>query len=990
MKRFPLTLQPMVRGDCCRYCSITTTRTTRTSSSTGTVFLRYGRALLSVGATHMRHNSTQFIGRDNATVASKGVKRPVVSSVKRMMPPPQRPSVSSSSMKSTLPPSPLAAANQPLFDVEGIITALSEVFIAYQKHLLSQTEITTTRAGAGAEGDKSGVKVPFYPPVPLKFIEEHFQSFLLRLFSINSGTNTGTPTIHLVGDDPSAEKNRERLASRIQSCGVFTLAPPPRIPQHGEKELCNKQDNLVLRVKPGVRELAFDIAVFLSSLESSTSDTKKGVPLAIIRRMSLSPSASAFIRHNLAGDVKRLLLVYEQDVFVLIKKGAMVRLKGTAFGGEEEEKKKEIVSNPSLTTTLSEQEQQQQQQNKKKSDMISSSKEGNMDSGNITSAATASLTPPFSHTTSHLIADEKDTVLHMGKRLIAPSAMERYRLSQKLLPLLDFIPVAESVPRTKRTITNEEKEEEGKAEYHISQESKNENGDDYLGFVDFAAVRDRAVETHPHLAPLLVLDPNDVVRCREGLLLSALGALGVEWRWGRPLPTVDERLRPQKQQQHQHRMNVNVSNNLSSEVGLLFLRRRALPRNTAMTLDQNKNKRECEHLLLVDLQVEQDGIPLTRRSDDWWKYKDGVLSSDAEITECKNSDEEKEQEEDIWNRTFSLIHTAVYDELTGPAAVMGAATAAVTLSTQESTPLTTSVIYPAGACADAVFVQHILRCFSTRHYEQLQSTLLNEIQGIVPQLFKQEILQSIGCLFFPYGRGNNNNNDNDIVNGEAANYNRNHEGKETGFVVFNKYVDGFYANNANMRLPLIRPRATPEEPPLAYRQLLPAMLVLEILSCLHREQQRHAEEIGLEIDDDDDDENDNDNNKGDNYKSSNHSNDDCLCFSSLRQTLRPASRAYIRDNMGDPAMIPLLISCFPQYFRVPIVNTVPLWSAIGLTREGRRLARMLENSSLSSSLPLPLPPPLGELHSTSYRSQHTGCCFTNDIQQQLDAFLIRR
>ncbi|RNF01004.1 hypothetical protein TraAM80_07278 [Trypanosoma rangeli] len=140
------------------------------------------------------------------------------------------------------------------------------------------------------------------------------------------------------------------------------------------------------------------------------------------------------------------------------------------------------------------------------------------------------------------------------------------------------------------------------------------------------------------------------------------------------------------------------------------------------------------------------------------------------------------------------------------------------------------------------------------------------------------------------------------------------------------------------------------------------------MCCLHHEQLRRAEEIGLDVDDD--------------GQLANGGDKDCfLSFAALSHTLQPASRSYIRDNIGDLTMIPLLLSCFPRYFRVPAIDTVSSWSVVGLTREGRHLAQLLE-ASLSS---------LAEEGKTlPYRSQRTGCFFTGDARQQLDAFLLWR
>ncbi|KEG13779.1 hypothetical protein DQ04_00791090 [Trypanosoma grayi] len=909
----------------------------------GVACLRCRSAWQPLVAARVRHASTQFVGQDGAAAAgaNKGTKKPVASSVKKMPPPPKRVAASSPLASEPLPPTPLAAVNQPLFDVAEMITALAEVFLAYHKHL--RGEATAAPVDMNESGG-SNVSVPFYPHVPLRYMEEHFQPLLRRLLPAGGGSGA-TAVMRLLGENESAEKNRRQLSSRIQVCGVFSLAPsPPGILPRKEGS-DGTGEMIALRVRPGVRELALSIATFLFSLEPSPAGIRKTVPLAVIRRMSLSPAAAAFIRNELANDIKRLLLLYGHDVFVLTRNGSAVRLHESCV------RKVERGPPPALPIATTPLPAQQQQEKMERPETLSG--ETREKSGRMAVVETTTTLPPPEHASVSFVAGEADTVLHMGRRFIAPAAMERYRLSQRLQPILEFVPeAAPSLGAGKVGRTS------------VSHTDKNDSTDADDGFVDFVAVRERAVVKYPHLAPLLALDHGDAPQFRDGLLLSAIGALGVEWRWGRAPPPREPRPK------HHTQQRIVAHSGLSSEMGLLFLRRRSSGVAAPPAVEK-----QYLRLLLVDLQVEHDEVVASHSSEDWWKRSCNVYSADD-----ASDGTSVEENEDAIGRLFSIVHAAVYDELAGPAAAVGAAEAEVGSHLLGGMAPSRSSMYPTGACADRVFVQHLLRYFTTNQHEPLQGTLLNGVQGVVSPLFQHEIAESIACLFFPYGQGNAEKTA--VMEGTTTSNSNSDGGRGPGIVVFNKYVEGFYVNTVFAQLPHIRPRVFPEEPPLASRKLLPANLLLEVVRCLHREQLRHAEEIGLEVDVDDD-----------GFKDDTAGDDGCLSFASFREVLQPTTRAYIRDNIGDLVVIPLLVACHPRYFRVPTIDGAPSWSTIGLSREGRLLARQLEAAALLSETTTAVAPLLSELDGgrpSSYRSRRTGCLFTNDTQQQLAAFWMLR
>ncbi|RNF01006.1 hypothetical protein TraAM80_07280 [Trypanosoma rangeli] len=456
----------------------------------------------------------------------KGTGNPKASSVKRMPPPPpprqqrQKPAASSQQAH----PEPLLASQRPLLDVDKIIIALTDVFIAYQKHLRACNTVSQATATSHSKiGGENGVRVPFYPPVPLGYIEKHFQPLLLRLLPADVTRGDGNSKAVRVSDNSTdAGINRQHLTSRIQSSGVFTLTSLQR--RMVQREEASNEDGtaILLRLRPGVRELAVEIATFLFSLEPQKVTVRRAVPLAVIRRMSLTPAAASFIRHELANDVRRLLLVYTHDVFAVTKNGTMVQL----LAASVEDGKGVLPVTLSATTAATREPAQ---------DLVTSAAHTQENVASFTNTeADAKMLPD--HVAFPFSAGEEGTVVHMGKRFIAPAAMERYRLSRCLAPFLDFISVI--VP--------------------VGDGSGGENGslvvaetDD--GFVDFAAIRDRAVANYPSLAPLLVLDHGDLPKLRCGLLLSALSALGVECRWGRSLPP-----QHQRQQRQLQRLTTNI------------------------------------------------------------------------------------------------------------------------------------------------------------------------------------------------------------------------------------------------------------------------------------------------------------------------------------------------------------------------------------------------------------------------------------------------
>ncbi|RNF14745.1 uncharacterized protein Tco025E_05726 [Trypanosoma conorhini] len=864
---------------------------------------------------------------------TKRTGRPAASSVKRMPPPPpprqqQQQTPTASSLE--VHPEPLLASRRPLLDVDEIIVALTDVLVAYQKHLRACNAVAPTAPSHSNTGGGSGPQVPFYPPVPLEYLEEHFQSLLLRLLpaGVTRGDGGDSKVVRFSENSTAAEENRRQIASRIQSSGVFVFTSLQRGSVQREGACDAGGGTFFLRLRPGVRELAVDIAAFLFSLEPQDVAVRRAVPMAAIRRVSLSPTAVSFIRHELANDVRRLLLVYTHDVFAITKNGTMVQLLPSSVGGGR-------GFSPVTSSTANSATQKPLQ------GFVASAACVNEAIARTTSTEATAKTAP-DYVPASFASVGEDTVVHMGRRFIAPAAVERYRLSRCLVPFLEFIPVTASVGDGSRGGTCSSSVAAGTED----------------GFVDFAAIRDRALAKCPNLAPLLTLDYSDMPKLRDGLLLSALSALGVECRWGRLLP-------PQHQHQRRHLQRPATNIGSASEMGLLFLRRRVNPQPTTAASTPLPRAEEKVHvrLLLSDLQAELEEPRMPRRRANWRKWPSHSYSVADDLTVGAAANGEETQEEDVWSYAFCRLHAAVYEELVTTPAIVTPPDPNLALALQ-------SLSYPVGASANSAFVQHLLRQFSPRQYEQLHDILLGGLQGRVSPLFKHETEESVACLFFPYGQC-------DAGHGTGGWDGNSKRGAESGNeakpepIVFNKYVDGFYDLTTPTQLPCIRPRTLSEEPPLVYRKLLPAKVVLEILCCLHREQLRWAEEIGLEVDDDDDDD-----------RLADNGDKDCfLSFTALRSRLQPASRSYVRDNIGDLAMIPLLLSCFPRYFRVPAIGTALSWSVIGLTREGRCLAQLLEASlapSANNGTPL------------LYRSQRTGCFFTDDARQQLDAFLLWR
>ncbi|EKF30283.1 hypothetical protein MOQ_005906 [Trypanosoma cruzi marinkellei] len=881
------------------------------------------------------HTSTRCIV--SGGVKNEKVGKPAASSVKRMPPPPppaqkqQKPGASSSHIY----PEPPLASQRPLLDVEDIICALVEVFVAYQKHLLNFNTTTPATTSNTNKGGGTGVNVPFYPPVPLEYMEEKFESLLLRLLpaGLTRGNGDASKVVRFSDNSADAEKNRRHISSRIQSSGVFHLTSMRRRNFQREGASNNDGEAFFLRIRPGVRELAVDIAAFLFSLEPQNGTARKAVPLMVIRRMSLSPANVSFVRHELANDVRRLLLVYTHSVFLLTKNGTMVQLLEPSVGGGES-----VLHAPSSNTTATTREQAQEL-------VAPNTRVNNVPEGTNSTETTRTAEPD--QLSVHFTSGENDTVVHMGKRFIAPTAMERYRLSQRLIPFLEFVPLT-------RTVINANNE---------GNDVSSAVADTEDGFVDFVAVRNRAVAKYPSLAPLLTFDYNDLPQLCDGPLFSALRALGVEFCLGRPLPPQCQRKKRQQQQQPQQRSTTAMSS-LPVEMGLLFLRRiRANNKAAASTPISPTGEKMPLRLLLSDLQAELDETMMPQWRKKCWPWPSHIHPVEYDVTEGAATNGAESHEEELWSHAFVRVHAAVYEELaTTPAEVMPYNSTFI-ISLKETS-------YPVGVSANSAFVQHLLRQLTPRQHEKLHDILLRGVQGRVSPLIQHEIEESVACLFFPYGQSSrthggiieqNSNNSSGECNREA----------QQEPIVFNKYVEGFYDKNLPSQLPFVRPRTLSEEPPLVYRRLLPAKLVLEIVCCLHREQLRHAEEIGLEVVDDDDDD--------DEQVADGDGNTCFLSFVPLRQTLQPASRTYVRDYIGDLAMIPLLVSCFPRYFRVPAIDTVSSWSSIGLTREGRHLAQLLEASSKAS-----------EGRPLSYRSQRTGCFFTDDTRQQMEAFLLWR
>ncbi|KAF8284115.1 hypothetical protein TcBrA4_0054910 [Trypanosoma cruzi] len=874
------------------------------------------------------HTSTRCIV--SGGVKNEKAGKPAVSSVKRMPPPPppaQKQQLKPRASSSHIYPEPPLASQRPLLDVEDIIRALVEVFVAYQKHLQNCNATKTATISDMNKGGGTDVNVPFYPPVPLEYVEEQFESLLLRLLpaGLTRGDGDASKVVRFSDNSADADKNRRQIASRIQSSGVFHLTSTRRRNFQREGGSRDDGETFFFRIRPGVRELAVEIAAFLFSLEPQNGTVRKAVPLTVIRRMSLSPANVAFVRHELANDVRRLLLVYTHSVFFLTKNGTMVQLLEPSVGGGES-----VLHAVSLNTTAATREQAQEL-------VASTTQVNNIPEGTNSTETTVTTGP--GQLSVHFASGENDTVVHMGKRFIAPTAMERYRLSQRLIPFLEFVPLT-------RTVINTHNE---------GNDVSSAVADTEDGFVDFVAVRNRAVEKYPSLAPLLAFDYNDLPQLCDGPLFSALRALGVEFCLGRPLPPQCQRKRRQQQQR-----STTAMSSLPVEMGLLFLRRiRTNNEAAASTPISPTGEKMPLRLLLLDLQAELDATVMPQWRRKWWPWPSHIHPVEYGITEGEATNGAERHEEELWGHAFLRVHAAVYEEL--------AATPAQSMP-YDSTPVISlkETSYPVGVSANSAFVQHLLRQLTPRQHEKLHDILLRGVQGRVPPLIQHEIEESVACLFFPYGQSSRSHGNIIEKNSNNSGVDSNREAQQE-LIVFNKYVEGFYDKNLSLQLPFVRPRALSEEPPLVYRRLLPAKLVLEILCCLHREQLRHAEEIGIEFIDDDE------------QVAEGDDNNCFLSFVPLRQTLQPASRTYVRDYIGDLAMIPLLVSCFPRYFCVPAIDTVSSWSSIGLTREGRHLAQLLEASSKASDgRPLP------------YRSQRTGCFFTDDTRQQMEAFLLWR
>ncbi|SCU72224.1 uncharacterized protein TEOVI_000380000 [Trypanosoma equiperdum] len=862
--------------------------------------------------------SSSFSGRnsESAILFSKGPRASVASSVKHMVPPPQRQPQTTKPVTSSPPnvlSGPLPAVGTPLLDAGEITTEVAAVLVMYRRHLNEQREMANGKgvdlgeAIATTTADTWGgvtISAPFYPPVPLEYMEEHFQPLLSRLVP-----GAGSP-VRLVGAGVGVEHNKQLLTSRIQSTCVFTLSPSSsRTSLDGKisPESRGADEKLVIRVRPGVRELATEIAALVRTLEASNGcGERRPVPLKVIHRASLSHAATSFIRRELSNDIKRLLLVYECELFAFSSNGSVVRVRdgcgmGSARGAES-------------TTVRSE-----------------------------AASPTQSHHVPVNSAPSPPVG-EAHTVMHMGERIIAPSSMERYRLSQSLLPLLQFI---QTIP--------------------VSSTGMSVDSDGH-GFVDFAAVRNRVLAAHPSLTSLFVLNREDVRRRREVAFLSALSTLGVEWCWGRPLAECQQR-----KTQHQGRQSPHLesSNEALSDIGVLFLRRRlcAVPEAQVTAKgDMPPTGRLPHSVVLRELSDEGEvaDAPVSRLVVDerpWWSF----------VSYWQGTAPDPEENVDMLDRLFCGLQAAVYEKLEQ----LPSARLFVQPLGEDIVAAPSCAMYPMGACANIAFVRHLMRYFTTRQHEALHPMLIGEVQGRVSPLVKNEIKENIACLFFPYEECSAQRTGSHIgakVDSGCGACGDN--ATKYKLIVFNRFVDGCYKTEGGRQVLYIRARATPGEPPLASRKKLPAKLVLEVMCCLHRELLRRAEEIGMDFEDDVDESDES--NRGDGS-----GDGSCLSFAVLRTLLPIDIRVFIRDHIGDPALIPLLVVCHPRYFFTTSDGVSNCWGAVGLTCAGRRLARHLEETSdreLGISYCGNQPSP--------YRNPLTGSLFMNNTRQQLESFLI--